>query len=62
MRLRQSVRSETNRIKKTSMPDINPQINEAAADEIEKKWTFKLQRAPENMVTRIGLVKIIRTL
>ena len=43
-----------------SRAGIDPRINEAVADQIEKEWVFRLQRAPENVVTKVGLVKIIR--
>ena len=55
-----SVLPGADKMKQVSVAGVDPRVNEALADQIEKEFTFKLQRAPENIVTKVGLVKIIR--
>ena len=57
---RESTITSAGKEQQISTVGIDPQINEAAADEIEKEWKFKLKRAPENIVTEVGLITIMR--
>lgn len=59
-RQQKSGSSEPGEVKQPPRPDIEPGVNEALADQIQRGFQFRLQRAPENIVTKVGLVKIIR--
>ncbi len=59
-RQQKPVSPEAGEVKQPPRPDIEPGINGALADQIQRELKFRLQRAPENIVTKVGLVKIIR--